>query len=76
MRGVHSPILRVGDRVHLRPVNGLGTIRYIEGGAACVKWDGLPKIYTYDLDRLEKAAGWIEEPRIPSWAAKLQRSAR
>jgi len=71
-----SKTLQVGDRVHLRPLISLGAIRYIEGGAACVKWDDLSMIYTYELSRLHLAP--VEQPnqRFPTWAAKLQRAAR
>lgn len=68
--------LRIGDRVTTRPSFSVGTIRYIEDGAACVKWDDLPMIYTYDLKRLTLAP--VRQPReiIPAWAIKLQAGAR
>lgn len=76
MRGVYRPLLCVGDRVHLRPLISTGTVRYIEDGAACVKWDDLSMIYTYRLGQLHLAP--VEQPnrRSPTWAAKLQRAAR
>jgi hypothetical protein len=68
--------LRVGDRVTTRPSFAVGTIRYIEDGAACVKWDTLSMIYTYELSRLTLAS--VRQPReiIPAWAVKLQGGVR
>jgi hypothetical protein len=71
-----SKTLQVGDRVHLRPLISLGTIRYIEDGAACVKWDDLPMVYTYKLGQLHLAPVKQPNRRSPRWAEKLQKAAR
>ena len=67
--------LIVGDRVTTRPSFAVGTIRYIEDGAACVKWDGLPRIYAYELERLVLAPVLQPHHRPAAWAEKLQRRA-
>lgn len=68
--------VRVGDRVTTRPSFSIGTVRYIEDGAACVKWDDLPMIYTYELGRLMLAPTKQPHERSPTWARRLQRGAR
>lgn len=65
----------VGDRVTTRPSFAIGTVRYIEDGAACVKWDGLSMIYTYELERLVLAPVLQPHHRPAAWAEKLQRRA-
>ena len=67
--------LLVGDRVTTRPAFAIGIIRYIEDGAACVKWDGLSKIYTYELERLVLAPVLQPQHRPAAWAVRLQRRA-
>lgn len=64
--------VRVGDRVTTRPSFSIGTVRYIEDGAACVKWDDLPMIYTYELGRLVLAPVKQPHERSPTWAKRLQ----
>lgn len=68
--------LLVGDRVTTRPSLAIGTVRYIEDGAACVKWDSLSMIYTYELERLVLAPVLQPHQRPPTWAERLQRRAR
>lgn len=68
--------LFVGDRVTTRPSFAIGTVRYIEDGAACVKWDGLSRIYAYELERLVLAPVLQPHHRPASWAVRLQRRAR
>lgn len=38
--------VRVGNRVTTRPSLFIGTVRHIEDGAACVRWNDLHMIYT------------------------------
>lgn len=67
----------VGDRVMFRRglAFGVGSVRYVEAGAAVVKWDGLHKVYSYDIEKLTLAPVEQPNPRNPTWAIKLQRLA-
>lgn len=51
----------VSSRVKAGPMHHVGSVRYIEDGAACVKWDDMSKIYTYELSRLRLATARDEQ---------------